>query len=217
MAIEQSVATRMRVAVVDDDEDTRLFFQDILQAAKDFQFAGGFANAAEALDGIPRLQLDTVLMDVQMPGLNGVECTKRLKRAFPQLKIVMVTGRHDENSIQCSLQAGADAYLVKPIGADQCLATLRFVVINPQGRERERAEAGERLFPAPPAGTGLPISPRERDVLRGLAEGLLYKEISGQLGISYAAVHKYQHRLFKKLRVSNRSQAVRVWLDSGSR
>ena len=192
----------VRIAVVDDDEDTRLWFKDILQSAEHFNLAGSFINAADALADIPRLQPDLTLMDIRLPDLNGIECTKRLRQVLPGLKIVMITGTHEQIWVDASLQAGVTAYLIKPICGDQLMVTLQFAIRNATTETPQK-----KLF----------LSPRENQVLEGLAEGLLYKEISQKLGISYAAVHKYQHNIFKKLRVTNRSEAIRVWLENRNR
>lgn len=196
----------MSIAIVDDDESMRLCYQDILQSSGNFNLAGSFSNAAEALAQIPRLQPDLTLMDIRLPDLSGVECVRRLRHAMPQLKIVMVTGTHTPDCVAASLQAGAIAYLVKPVVGDQLLATLQFAAANHIQKETS-LRAGK------PVRGNLPLSPREKEVLAGIAEGLLYKEISSRLGISYSAVHKYQHSIFKKLHVSNRVEAIRIWLD----
>jgi DNA-binding NarL/FixJ family response regulator len=209
MGNTQTTASRQHVAIVDDDANTRLCFQDILQGTENFSFAGSFANGAEALEGIPRLRPDLTLMDIRLPGLNGIECTRRLKRIMPNLKIVIVTGTHSADCVDASLQAGAVAYLFKPIVEDQLLATLRFAALNRAG-DADRTE--NKFRPANPSKANLPLSPREKEVLSGLADGLLYKEISQKLGVSYATVHKHQHNIFRKLRVSNRSEAIRIWL-----
>ena len=125
---------------------------------------------------------------------------------MPSLKIIMVTGAHEQDCVGGSIQAGAIAFLVKPFEGDQFLATLQ-VAANVQNEIRGECKTDEVcLF----------LSSREKDVLSGLAEGLLYKEISQKLGMSYSAVHKHQHNIFKKLRVTNRSEAIRIWLDRGS-
>jgi DNA-binding NarL/FixJ family response regulator len=203
----------MRVAVVDDDVNTCLCLKDILQSAENFIFAGSFTNAAGALTGIPRLSPDLTLMDIRLPDLNGIECAKRLKRTMPLLKIVIVTGTHDSNLVGTSLQAGAIAYLIKPFEADQLLATLRFAAVNQA--DAKPNEKGTKITPFSKIqiNTNLPLNPREREVLKNLAEGLLYKEISDKLGISYSAVHKCLNNVYKKLHVSNRTEAVRMWLD----
>ena len=198
------VKTRMRVAVVDDDEDTRLYLKDVLQSTDSFNFAGGFSSGAEALARMPDLRPDFALMDIGLPDLNGIECTKRLKRAMPHLKIVVMSGRREAGWFDASLNAGAAAYLVKPMDTDQLVATLWFAAVKNQPPGAARWNPGAKAV----------LNPREKEVLRKLAEGLLYKEISEALGISYAAVHKCQHKIFKKLRVTNRSEAVRVWLQN---
>ena len=198
-----------QVALVDDDENIRLCFQDILQSTENFSFAGSFSNGLEALVGIPRLQPDLTVMDIRLPGMNGIECTRRLMRIMPNLKIIIVTGTHNADCVDASLQAGAEAYLFKPIVRDQLLATLRFTALNRPGNSGK----AEGFLSANPSKIKLPLSPREKEVLVGLADGLLYKEISQKLGISYAAVHKHQHNIFKKLHVSNRSEAIRIWLN----
>lgn len=214
MAIKRTAGILLRVAVVDDEEDTRLYFQDILQEAEDFRFAGGFANATDAINDIPCLQPDLVLMDIQLPDLNGIECTKRLKGAIPHLKIVIITGRHDENSVQRSFEAGADGYLIKPITADQCLATLRFAAVSGAKIKppSEKSKAACSLPSLPK--TCLPLSPRETEVLRRLSEGLLYKEIAEEMRISFSAVHKHQNNIFRKLHVMNRTEAIFKWHNS---
>ena len=206
----------MNIAIVDDDESTRLCFQDILQSSGGgFRLAGSFSTAAEALAEIPRLQPDLTLMDIRLPDLNGVECARRLRNLMPQLKIVMVTGTHTPDWVSASLQAGVSAYLVKPVVGDQLLATLRFAgakeTISEAGRKDKQ---GTNFRQKSSGGANFSLSPRETQVIAGLAEGLLYKEISEKLGISYSAVHKHQHNIFKKLHATNRSEAIRVWLDS---
>lgn len=215
MASKETADSLMRVVVVDDDEDARLCFRDILESTGDFAFAKDFANATEALAGIPCLRPDLAVMDICMPGLNGIECTKRLKRAMPGLKIVILTGTHDGDLERRSLQAGADAYLTKPVTADQCLATLRFVTAHKTETEQDVQEIASEPLPVPQPKTCPPLSPRESEVMTSLAKGLLYKEISGKLGISYSTVHKYQHSIFQKLQVGNRAEAIRAWLDNG--
>jgi two-component system, NarL family, response regulator DevR len=200
--------SKMHVAVVDDDENIRLCYNDILQSEKNFSLVGSFSNAAQALSRIPQLQPDVTVMDIRLPGVNGIECTKRLREMVPHLKIVIVTGTHESNCVDAAIRAGAAAYLFKPVIGDQLLATLRFVLVN-------KIEPGKVLLAPPKAGIIFTLNPREKSVLQHLAVGLLYKEISEKLGISYTAVHKCLAKVYKKLRVNNRSEAIRLWLDSG--
>ena len=126
---------------------------------------------------------------------------------MPFLKVIMVTGIREENTIVRSLQAGAIGYLVKPVTPDQCRATLNYAMA-----------ASERCASRPASVKNFPatydsplLTHRETLVMRCLAEGLLYKEIADRLKISYSAVHKLQHKIFLKLKVANRSEAISKW------
>lgn len=199
MANTGAIDGRARVAVVDDDEDTRLWLKDVLQSGTEYALAGAFSSAREALTAIPRLQPGLALMEIGLPDLNGIECTRRLRRTMPELKVVMISGSCGKTWLDASIAAGAASFLIKPVDEKQLLATLRFASASQKQKKLAISKKDLRL------------SPRERDVLASLAEGLLYKEISQKLGISYGAVHKYQHNLFRKLSVSNRSEAIRAW------
>lgn len=208
MAVEnKTTVAGTGVVIVDDDADIRLCLKDILHGAEGYRFIGGFSNSADALDAIPKLNPDLALMDIRLPGLDGIECTKALRQKVPGLKIVMLTGVHDNHSIEKSVKAGAVAYLVKPLTPDQCLATLKCVVAY-----------GQKCQPVPnqdPRATSLPSCPlltqSENNLMKYLADGLLYKEISDRLKISYSAVHKIQHRIYVKLRATNRTEAILKW------
>ena len=208
MANIEKMPNAVRVAAVDHDEDIHLCLKGLFQFSIHFSFVGSFSNATEALNELPNLRPDLALMDVRLPDLNGIECARRLKQSMPHLKIVMITGTHEKNWVSASRKAGATAYLVKPFIEEQLLATLGFVSTSPASSTRSLRKKDENIHDLPAQ-----LNAREREVLRNLAEGLLYKEISDKLGISYAAVHKCQHNIFKKLHVSNRSEAARVWFE----
>jgi DNA-binding NarL/FixJ family response regulator len=137
-------------------------------------------------------------MDIGMPEVNGIECTRVLKQVNPGIRIVMVTGSHDSESVQKSLDVGADGYLTKPIVITQFLVTLGFAV-------------GNRPDPH------IVLTARENEIMRLLAEGLLYKEIAERLGVSFSSVHKHQHQIFMKLHTSNRTEAIEKWRKLGGR
>lgn len=202
-----------RVAVVDDDPDTRLYIRDILQSAKDLTLAGEFASGFEALNSIPRMKPDGVLMDIRMPGLNGIECLKRLKRMMVCLKIIMITAVFDGDAIGASLQAGADGYLIKPVSAEQCLATLRSAgkfqtTVSPKYEPSGRPHGDSALPLSRPL-----LTPRQVQVIEKLANGRLDKEIADELGISETVVHKQVHKIYLKFHVHNRVEAVGAWLN----
>jgi DNA-binding NarL/FixJ family response regulator len=203
-----------RVIVVDGDLATRLQVVEILQSANGFELAGDFSSAEEALNHLLRLQPNLVLLGIRADVFEDIEYIRPFKHMLAGLKIVVVIGVADAKLFESSLQAGAESCLVKPLTAGQCLATLKFAC-------RRQWDGHSKPLPPTLNDSGgahsrrfLALSQREVDVLRGLAEGLLYKEIAAKLGISYSAVHKYQHKLFEKLRVSNRSEAISIWLGA---
>lgn len=205
MAKPKLMGGRTHVVVVDDDADTRLCFKDILQSERTFSFAGEFSSAGEALTGIPHLRPDLVLMDINLADMDGIECTKRLKRIVPTLKVVIASGNRETTWFDRSTEAGVTTYLVKPVEPAQLIATLLCAARaeNPFKKPVEKFESGSISI----------LNQRERAVLGKLAAGMLYKEIPDALGISYTAVHKCQYRIFRKLHVSNRSEAIRIWLQ----
>ena len=197
----------IRVVVVDDDDDARLYLQDILQMPDDFSCIGSFSRGADALKEIPLINPDLVLMDIQMAGINGIECTRRLKQLMPGMGIIMVTGLYDENSMIQALSAGASAFLIKPFTIAQCLATLKWAIAS-----RTELDSSPKELPAAATLETCPsLTGRENEIMRCLAAGLLYKEIADKLEISYSAVHKFQHRIFHKLKAANRTEAIINW------
>jgi len=208
MAAGKTLDGRMRVAVVDDDADTCIWFKDVLQSETTLEFVGEFSSARAVLTAMPCLQPDLVLLDIKLPDMDGVECTRSLRQLMAHLRVVIVSGNREAEWFDRSFEAGAVAYLIKPLAAAQLIATLRFIARSMNetiGRPPKKSEAGPTSA----------LNKRERYVLSKLAEGLLYKEIADALGISYAALHKSQHNVFKKLHVSNRSEAIRAWLRNG--
>jgi DNA-binding NarL/FixJ family response regulator len=202
---------RVRVAVLDDDEDTRLCLKDILQSQKDFTFAGGFSTGKEALKAIPGLRPDLALVDIGLPDMDGIECAKQLRPIAPSVGVIIVSGNRDTNSFDRSRAAGAITYIIKPFESDQLIAALHLAV----GRSYERNSSLNSRnigFPSK-SNKKSSLSPREEEVLSRLADGLYLKEISDKLGITIATVHKHSHNLYRKLGVNNRTEATRVWID----
>ena len=198
----------LRVAVVDDDEDMREFLKSILENAEEFGCVGCFSNATDALVEIPRVRPEIALMDIRLPDLSGIECTRRLKPLTPRLKVIMVSGFLDSSSIKESRQAGADNYLTKPISMEQCLATLRFTAFGPPRFERKPRELKPTTSHPGPSGTPGLLTARETAVMKCLAQGLRYKEIEDELHLSHAVVKKLQHRAYVKLGASSCIEAL---------
>jgi len=206
----------IRVAVVEDDAQVRRSLAGILKRGPGIACVGEFANAEEALRDIPRLQPKVVLMDINLPGMDGVECVRQLSVLVPDTQIVMLTVYDNTEVIFNSLAAGASGYLLKPVTAAQLLAAVRDVFAGgaPMTSNIVRKVVQAFKQPAPADKETESLSPREQEVLDLLAKGYLYKEIADQLKVSYGSVHTYIERIFKKLHVRSRAQAVAKYLGA---
>ena len=212
----QTETQPINVAVVEDDAQVRCSLAEILKRGPGITCVGEFANAEEALRDIPRLQPKVVLMDINLPGMDGVECVRQLSVLVPDAQIVMLTVHDNTEAIYNSLAAGASGYLLKPVTAAQLLSAVRDVFAGgaPMTSNIVRKVVQAYKKPVPAAKETESLSPREQEVLNLLAKGYLYKEIADQLKVSYGSVHTYIERVFKKLHVRSRAQAVAKFLGA---
>jgi len=203
-----------RISIVDDDERLRSQFKRMVTRFEGCQCAGLFASGEEALEGIEREKPDVVLMDINMPGMGGIECVRRLKAAHHDLEIIMLTAYQDTERIFDSLTAGASGYILKRAVGEELQAAIQQVLAggSPMTGQiaRRVVQAFRQSAPIPVQETDK-LSPREQEVLELLARGDTYKEISTSLGISYATVHNYIRRMYEKLHVRSRAQAVNIF------
>jgi len=204
----------IKVSIVDDNDYDRLLLKRILEQSVGFTCASLHASAIEAIDLIPKVNPHLAFLDVRMPGMNGLECTRRLKILTPQLKIIIVTGLLDVETMNESLRAGADNYLTKPVVVEQCIAMLLHTVSH-RGPEAEKPGESRRSCGTGPDApkNGCPLTTRENEVMLLLAEGFPYKLIADQLLISFSAVNQHLQRIYRKLGATNRTEAVNQWSD----
>ena len=209
-------ASLITVAVVEDDAQVRQSLVDILERGPGVVCVGEHGNAEDAVREIPRLQPKVVLMDINLPGMDGVHCVRRLSELAPATQVIMLTVYDNTEMIFNSLAAGAHGYLLKPISSEQLLLAIRDVYAGGAPRTSDIARKVVQAFkqPAPAAAETDNLSPREQEVLNFLAKGYLYKEIAEDLKISYGTVHTYIERIFKKLHVRSRAQAVAKYLGA---
>ncbi|MCE9630463.1 MAG: response regulator transcription factor [Planctomycetia bacterium] len=222
----------IRVAVVEDDSRLRRTFSDILDDADDCECVGVFATGKQAVQGIPPLAPDVLIMDVNLPDSSGVECVAALSPHLPDTQILMVTVYQDPETTFEALAAGAHGYLVKPVMRDQLLAAIREVrsggvpmsptiarkVIQtfrqhePNRGPRSGTASTSRLtFSSEKHRAELEaetLAPREQQVLELLVKGYSYKDASKELGISTSTVGTYVQRIYEKLHVSSRREIV---------
>ncbi len=204
------------VAVVEDDAEVRRSLVGILKRGTGVICVGDYGNAEDALREIPLVQPKVALMDINLPGMDGVHCVRRLSELSPKTQVLMLTVFDNTDAIFNSLAAGASGYLLKPISAAQLLSAVHDVYAGGAPMTSDIARKVVQTFkqPVPPSGEAENLTPREQEVIDFLAKGYLYKEIAEQLKISYGTVHTYIERIFKKLHVRSRAQAVAKYLGA---
>lgn len=207
----------IRVSIVEDDAPVRQILAGWIEHAEGFQFVSGFGSAEDGLSELPRQKPDVVLMDIKLPGMSGVDCVRLLKPQLPQTQFVMHTVYEDSNHIFNALQSGATGYLLKQSPHDELLAAIKYVHAGGSPMTSYIARRVAQCFPNTPAQSGTDdnqsLSPREREVLDMLARGFLYKEIAEALSISVRTVDTYIRRIYEKLHVRSRSQAVAKYVN----
>jgi DNA-binding NarL/FixJ family response regulator len=202
------------VSIVEDNEQLRATLARVIGRAEGFRCVSHYGTAEAALEGIPGDKPEVVLMDINLPGINGVECVRRLKAVMPDLLVVMLTVYEDTDNIFNALAAGAHGYLLKRTRTAELLDAIREVRRggSPMTTHiaRKVTQSFQRAGPSPQATENL--SEREQEVLNCLSQGFLYKEIADKLGISYETVHTYVRRIYEKLQVRTRTEAVAKFL-----
>jgi DNA-binding NarL/FixJ family response regulator len=204
---------RIRVAIVEDDSKLLSTLSKLINTDPEFEVGESFATTAAALKGIPRLNPDIVIMDINLPDVSGVECVRQLKAICPAPQILMLTVYEDTEVIFSALRAGASGYLLKQTPIEELLAALREIHRGGSPMSSHVARKVVQSF-KDDAAVNLEVeslSPREREVLELVAEGCLFKEIADKLGVSFGTVHTYCRRIYEKLHVRSRAQAVAKW------
>jgi DNA-binding NarL/FixJ family response regulator len=199
------------VSIVEDDAPLRGILSEWIRGADDFKFLGMHENAEAALAALPQEKPSVVLMDINMPGMNGIECVRRLKPQMPATQFVMLTVYEDPDHIFKALSSGASGYMLKRTPRAELLAALKDVHAggSPMSSNiaRKIVQSFQRFSNTSSAEPDN-LSPREREVLELLARGYLYKEIAESLHISVPTVNTHIRRIYEKLHVRSRSQAV---------
>jgi DNA-binding NarL/FixJ family response regulator len=203
----------IKVAIVEDSPVIRQSLATIVNQAPGLKCVGVCATAEEALEKIPRLAPDVILMDIQLPKLSGIECAAQIKPQLPGTQIVMVTVYEDMDRILRAFKAGACGYLLKRSTPEQIVAAIREAQ---QGGVPMTGGVARRLVasipdPAPPtpAALALPeLSERETEILNLVADGLSDKEVAQKIGVSNWTVYWHLKNIYVKLHVRSRTQAV---------
>jgi DNA-binding NarL/FixJ family response regulator len=201
---------QISVSIVEDNRSMREKLVTLLRRSPGLRFVKDYPNAETALQGIPADTPDVAILDINLPGMSGIECVAKLKSQLPQLQFLMLTAYEDTDLIFNSLRAGARGYVLKKMvpaellpaieqvhtgGAPMSMPIARKVVdhFNDLGQTTSEVET---------------LTQREREVLTLLSKGCLYKEISDKLGISQSTVRTYIQRTYEKLHVQSRTEAA---------
>ena len=213
------------IAIVEDDAGLRETLQQVFGSTPDFRVVGAFGDGESAARQLPTKLPDVVLMDINLPGISGIECLRQLKAALPKVRVIMVTVYDDNDNLFQSLLAGADGYLLKRATRLRLLESVREIVgggapISPSVARRmveyfHQLQGQEQRKPAEAAAVAMDLqglTGREQEVLAKLAAGFAPKEVAAELGISWDTVRNHITNIYAKLHVHSRSEAILKYL-----
>jgi len=202
------------VSVVEDDPSLCTVLLRLLGRTRDIHCLGCYANAEDALQEIPKSPPEVVLMDINLPGIDGIECVRKLKELRPSIRIVMLTVYENPERIFKALAAGAIGYVLKHRPSVELLNAIRDAHDGGAPMSSDIARKVVQFFQSNvPTDEAEELSAREREVLEFLANGFLVKEIADQLGLGFGTVRTYIRRIYEKMHVHSRSQAVAKYLQ----
>jgi DNA-binding NarL/FixJ family response regulator len=199
------------VCIVEDNTDIRLALEQIVAMADGYEMRGSFPNAEDAVIGLPLLNPDVVLMDINLGGMSGIECVRLVKPANPNILFMMCTVYEEDEKIFEALAAGASGYILKKTAPGKMLESIRELYEGGAPMSSQIARKVVAVFnkaPKVPNQSLDTLSHRETEILELLAKGLLYKEIAAKLGIAQETVRKHVYHIYEKLHVNNRVEAV---------
>lgn len=202
------------VAILEDNREVRAIFSDWIRSAEGFRLVAEYANVESALAGLPQDNPDVVLADINLAGRSGIACVQELKPRMPRTQFVMVTVFEDSEHVFDALTAGASGYLTKQVSREELLAAVRQVHEGGAPMSSYIARKVVQWFQTQSTSARIPpenLSARESEILRLLARGYAYKEIADELGVGLGTINTHVRRIYRKLHVSSRSEAVSLF------
>lgn len=202
------------ICIVEDNADLREGMNMMVQLSKCYQLGGSYSNAEEALREIPSIKPTAVLMDINLPGMSGIQCVIALKTLIPSTLFMMCTVYDDSDTIFDSLKAGAIGYILKTEGPQKIMEALEDMIAGGSPMSSSIARKVVASFAKMGKDNVLieSLSDREKMVLDELAKGLIGKEVADELNISWGTVRKHVQNIYKKLHVNTRVEAVNLYL-----
>jgi len=198
------------LAIVEDLDEVRDGLRNFISLSQDFKVVDTFKTAEEAAYDLPKLKPDIVIMDINLPGMNGIECIRQVKDKTPGTQFMMFTVYENDEKVFEALKAGASGYLLKNTGLVQLIESLKELYNGGSPMSANIARKLVTLFRSEQKETANleVLSNRENEILQFLSTGLLYKEIAEQLSISVSTVRQHIHHIYEKLHVQNRTEAI---------
>jgi len=198
------------IAIVEDLDEVREGLNNFISLNQDFKVLDSFKTAEEALYAVPEMKPDIVIMDINLPGINGIECIRQLKGKSPDTQFMMFTVYENDEKVFEALKAGASGYLLKNTGLAQLADALKDLYGGGSPMSANIARKLVSFFRSTEKETERveTLSGRENEILQLLSKGLLYKEIASLLSISVATVRQHIHHIYEKLHVQNRTEAI---------
>lgn len=200
--------TKINTAIVEDLVDVREGLKYVLEYTEGYSCEHVYGSAEEAIIGLPITQPDIVIMDIHLPQMTGIECVRNLKIRFPNINFMMFTVFEDDENIFEALKAGASGYILKNTPPYKVLEAIKDLY---EGGSPMSASIARRViahFQSPKSTEVQGLSPREKEILELLAKGHYYKEIADQFGTSTGTVRQQIHKIYEKLHVQNRTEAL---------
>jgi DNA-binding NarL/FixJ family response regulator len=204
----------IRVSIVEDLSEIREGLADVIHSDKELLLLEYFDNAETAASKLPGMNADIVIMDINLPGMSGIECIRQIREQCPGTQFMMFTVYENDEKVLQALQAGASGYLLKRTKPQQILDAIK--ELNQGGAPISSNIARKLLNSFLSARKGIKkhaLTDRENEVLQLLADGLLYKEIAERLNIVHGTVRQHIHNIYEKLHVQNRTEAVNKYFD----
>ena len=206
----------IKVAIIEDLKDVALELQDLLNDEDDIDCSQVYHDAESAIAFLTKFPADIVLSDIGLPGASGIEAIIAIREACPQTQFCMFTVFEDNQKIFQSIQAGAKGYILKNSNPTRIVQSIKELRQGGSPMNPEIARKVIDAFTAPngtsPETAPLPLTPREFELLHQLSKGLLYKEIATELGITVGTVKQHIHKIYDKLQVNNRTEAINLYL-----
>ena len=199
------------LAIVEDLDVVRNGLKDFISLSTDFLVVGSYKSGEEALQKLPETKPDIVIMDINLPGMSGIECIRQVKDKSPGTQFMMFTVYENDEKVFEALKAGASGYLLKNTGLLQIAESVKELH---EGGSPMSANIARKMVNLVRGDSDKKtpfldlLSPREKEILQLLAKGLLYKEIAEQLNITTGTVRIHIHKIYEKLHVQNRTEAI---------